>query len=94
MFEYHPHIRLRTRPLLVINGQGDQVVPLAYVSATTVGVGFLWTGPFVKREQEEGTRIRIMIKLKEIEIEKGMVDDEQLALAKERLNDLEALFGY
>lgn len=74
-------------------GRAFQVVPLAYVSATAAGSGFLWTGPFIKREQEEGTRIRIKIKLKETEMEKGTVDDEQLGLAKERLNSLDTLLG-
>ncbi|CAN0558176.1 unnamed protein product, partial [Ectocarpus sp. 8 AP-2014] len=35
-----------------------QVVPLAYISVSSPGAGCIWTGPYVKREQEACARLR------------------------------------
>lgn len=35
-----------------------QVVPLAYISVSSPGAGCLWTGPYVKREQEAFAELR------------------------------------
>lgn len=64
---------------------------MAYVSVTSVGAGFLWTGPYIKREQEEAGRIRLEIRRKQAELEKGIVHEEELELARERLRDLDKL---
>lgn len=37
-----------------------QVVPLAYISVSSPGAGCLWTGPYVKREQEAFAELRMV----------------------------------
>lgn len=72
----------------------SHLVPLAYMSATSSGLGSLRTGAYVKREQEEGNRIRSEISVRHEELERGEVDEEQLRVARERLGDLDNLYGY
>lgn len=60
----------------------SHVVPLAYVSVASEGKGFLWAGPFVKREQETCAKLRTAIEKKKEELDKGVVDEERLLSAQ------------
>ncbi|CAM9321181.1 unnamed protein product, partial [Hapterophycus canaliculatus] len=59
-----------------------QVVPLAYISVSSPGAGCLWTGPYVKREQEAFAELRMELNDKKGEIESNKVHQEELSAAK------------
>eukprot|EP00752_Nemacystus_decipiens_P004485 g4096.t1 len=59
-----------------------QVVPLAYVSVSSPGAGCLWTGPYVKREQDSFGELRMELKAKKEEVEVNIVDEDELRAAK------------
>lgn len=59
--QYNSTLRLRVFVACKTCFSGDRralQVPLAYVSVSSPGAGCLWTGPFVKREQEAFGEIR------------------------------------
>lgn len=70
----------------------SQVVPLAYISVASVGAGFLWTGPYVKREQELSNELRSEIVDKSEEAHYGVVDEEGLRAAQGMLSYLVYIF--
>lgn len=72
----------------------SHMVPLAYLSATSMGMGSLSTEAYVRREQEEGGRIRGEITRRYEEIEGGKMDEELFKAVRERLSDLDYLCGY
>ncbi|CAN0468830.1 unnamed protein product, partial [Ectocarpus sp. 12 AP-2014] len=58
------------------------VVPLAYISVSSPGAGCIWTGPYVKREQEACARLRKELTHKKEEIELDIVDEQELRAAQ------------
>lgn len=66
-----------------------QVVPLAYLSVASTGAACLWTGPYVKREQEALAELRREIADKKDEIGYSCVDEEELRAARSLLSHLD-----
>lgn len=52
---------LLNQPFQLLSNDDLKQVPLAYVSVSSPGAGCLWTGPYVKREQEAFSELRTVI---------------------------------